>query len=122
MTSIRVLVVEDDRGIRGVLDRGLRLAGHEVVTAEDLAGARTSWASGRFDVVLLDVMLPDGDGIDLLAERRAAGDDTPTVLLTAREEADLHDRAEAAGATAHLAKPFQYADLLACLERVAGDG
>ena len=117
--GLRVLVVEDDRGIRGVLDRGLRLAGHEVVMAEDLATAGALWTADAYDVVLLDVMLPDGDGIALLAERRADGDATPTVLLTAREEGELHDRAVAAGATAHLPKPFEYAELLACLERVA---
>jgi DNA-binding response OmpR family regulator len=117
--TLRVLVVEDDPGIRGVLDRGLRLAGYEAVMTEDVATARAAWSSGSFDVVLLDVMLPDGDGITLLGERRAGGDTTPTILLTAREEAELHDRAVAAGATAHLPKPFEYAELLACLERVA---
>lgn len=120
--SLRILVVEDDPGIRRVLDRGLRLAGHEAVMAVDLASGRTAWAAGGYDVVLLDVMLPDGDGMTLLADRRAAGDSTPTVLLTAREERDLHDRAAASGATAHLSKPFRYAELLACLERAAAGG
>jgi len=63
-------------------------------------------------------MLPDGNGIELLAARRAAGDATPTVLLSAREEAALRDRATAAGATAYLTKPFAYADLLACVEEL----
>jgi DNA-binding response OmpR family regulator len=119
---MRVLVIEDDDGIRRVLDRGLRLAGHDVVMAGDAAGGRAAWSEGGFDVVLLDVMLPDGDGIALLAERRAAGDRIPTVLLTAREEALLHGRATEAGASAYLAKPFQYAELLACLERVTTEG
>jgi DNA-binding response OmpR family regulator len=119
VTALRILVVEDDDGIRRVLDRGLRMAGHEVVMAENLERGRAAWSDGGFDVVLLDVMLPDGDGIALLAERRADGDVTPTVLLTAREETDLHDRAAAAGATAHLAKPFEYAELLACVDRAA---
>jgi DNA-binding response OmpR family regulator len=115
--SARVLVVEDDVRIRGVLDRGLRLAGHLPTMAEDLATGRELWAGGAFDLVLLDVMLPDGDGIDLLAERRAAGDETATVLLTAREESELRERAEAAGVTDYLLKPFAYRDLLACVER-----
>jgi two-component system response regulator QseB len=115
--SARVLVVEDDVRIRGVLDRGLRLAGHLPTMAEDLATGRERWAGGAFDLVLLDVMLPDGDGIDLLAERRAAGDETATVLLTAREESELRERAEAAGVTDYLLKPFAYRDLLACVER-----
>ena len=118
--SLRILAVEDDLGIRRLLERGLRLAGHQVVTAEDVATGRTAWESGGYDVVLLDVMLPDGDGIALLDERRSAGDRTPAVLLTAREEGELSERAHAAGASAHLAKPFAYAELLRCLEDVAG--
>ena len=117
--SARVLVVEDDRGIATMMERGLRLAGHDVIVAADLASARERWLPDAWDVVLLDVMLPDGDGIDLLADRRAAGDGTPCVLVTAREEAALRTRAEAAGATETLAKPFAYDELLACVERSA---
>lgn len=113
-------MVEDDAGIRGMLERGLRVAGHDVTLAPDLSAGRLAWAAGAFDVVLLDVMLPDGDGIDLLAERRSAGDTTPAALLTAREEEDLRDRASAAGASAYLPKPFSYADLLACIGRLGG--
>ena len=114
----RILVVEDDRGIAMMLERGLRLAGHRVTIVGGAGEARTAWVAGRFDLVLLDVMLPDGDGIDLLAERRAAGDNVPSVLLTAREEAELHERADRAGATAYLPKPFAWADLLALIDRL----
>jgi len=121
--SSRILAIEDDRGIRVVLERGLRLAGHDLVLAETLAVARAAWTSdGAYDLVLLDVMLPDGDGLALLRERRAAGDSTPTVLLTAREEAELGERAADAGADAYLPKPFAYRDLLACIDRFAGSG
>ncbi|HSI99765.1 MAG TPA: response regulator, partial [Patescibacteria group bacterium] len=95
----RILVVEDDRGIATMLERGLRLAGHRVTLAAGVGEARTAWVAEPFDLVLLDVMLPDGDGIELLAERRAAGDEVPAVLLTAREEGELHERADRAGAT-----------------------
>jgi DNA-binding response OmpR family regulator len=114
----RILVVEDDRGIATMLERGLRLAGHRVTVAGGVGEARTAWVAERFDLILLDVMLPDGDGLELLAERRGADDDVPAVLLTAREEAELHDRADRAGATAYLPKPFAWADLLALIERV----
>ena len=120
--SSRILVVEDDRGIRRVIERGLALAGHEPVFADDVAGARILWIEGGFDLVLLDVMLPDGNGIELLAERRAVGDRMPVVLLSAREEAELRDRASAAGATEYLRKPFAYRDLLACVSRLTGNG
>ena len=118
MNGARILVVEDDPGIATMLERGLRLAGHDVVTAGSLTAARSSWERGTFALALVDVMLPDGDGIDLIAERRAAGDGTPAVLLTAREEAELRERADRAGASAYLPKPFAYADLLACVERL----
>lgn len=114
----RILVVEDDRGIATMLDRGLGLAGHMVSIADGVGAARAVWVAGRFDLVLLDVMLPDGDGIELLAERRAAGDTVPAVLLTAREEGELHERADRAGATAYLPKPFAWADLLQLIDRV----
>ena len=114
----RILVVEDDRGIATMLERGLRLAGHRVAIAGGVGEARSAWAAERFDLVLLDVMLPDGDGIELLAERRDGGDGVPAVLLTAREEGELHERADRAGATAYLPKPFAWADLLSLIERV----
>ena len=119
--SARILVVEDDRGIRVMLERGLRIAGHDVVLAETLGQARAAWtAAEAYDLVLLDVMLPDGDGIDLLTARRGEGDRTPTVLLTAREETELRERATAAGADAYLPKPFAYPELLACIARFTG--
>ena len=61
------------------------------------------------------------DGGALLTARRDRGDRTPAVLLTAREEADLRDRATAAGADAYLAKPFAYPELLACIARFTGE-
>jgi two-component system, OmpR family, response regulator QseB len=117
--SSRILVVEDDPRIRSMLDRGLRLAGHVPRLTEDLAGGREAWTAGDFDLVLLDVMLPDGNGLELLAERRAAGDETPTLLLTAREESELHQRAVAAGSSDYLVKPFAYEELLASIERLS---
>ena len=121
--SARILVVEDDRGIGAMLERGLGLAGHQVALAETLSAAREAWMEpDRYDLVLLDVMLPDGDGIDLLRARRADGDRTPTVLLTAREEAELRERATVAGADAYLTKPFGYPELLACVARFTGGG
>ncbi len=118
--SARILVVEDDRGIRVMLERGLGIAGHQVVFADTLAAARAAWTSvDAYDIVLLDVMLPDGDGIDLLTARRAQGDRTPTVLLTAREEAELRERAAAARAHADLTQPVGTPALLGCISRVS---
>ncbi|HEX2883944.1 MAG TPA: response regulator transcription factor [Candidatus Limnocylindria bacterium] len=118
--SRRILVVEDDPGVRSVLDRGLRLAGYEPTLAVDIAGARARWAEGPWDLVLLDVMLPDGDGLDLLTDRRTAGDATPVVLLSAREETELRARAQAAGVDASIGKPFSYQELLDTVRGLAG--
>jgi DNA-binding response OmpR family regulator len=117
--SSRVLVIEDDPRVRAIIDRGLRIAGHRPTMADDLASGRRLWVPRAFDLVLLDVMLPDGDGLQLLSERRAAGDATPTLLLTARDESELHARAAAAGATDYLTKPFAYADLLDRIESLS---
>jgi DNA-binding response OmpR family regulator len=113
----RILAIEDDRAIGDMLRRGLELEGYAVTVAPDMASGRREWVAGGHDVVLLDVMLPDGDGLALLRERRDSGDATPVVLLSAREEAELRERGVAAGANDHLAKPFPYSDLLEAVAR-----
>jgi DNA-binding response OmpR family regulator len=118
----RILVVEDDPGIRAVLERGLALAGHLPTFAGDIASARRAWSDGSFDLILLDVMLPDGDGLDLLSARREAGDTTPAIVLSAREETELRSRARVAGVTASLPKPFVYEELVATIRAALGTG
>lgn len=113
MSRGRILVVEDDAKIAKILSRGLSLKELEVTVAEDGLSGREAWEGGAFDLVLLDLMLPGIDGISLCAERRAAGDTTPVILLTARGEEDARERGMAAGATDYVTKPFAYADLLA---------
>jgi DNA-binding response OmpR family regulator len=113
MSAGSVLVIEDDPKIAGLLQHGLGLKGIAVSVAADGSAGRTAWAMGDFDLVLLDVMLPGIDGISLCAERRAAGDTTPVILLTARGEDEIRDRGLAAGATDYISKPFAYADLIA---------
>lgn len=116
----RVLVIEDDPPIASVLARGLGLAGYAVEVAEDGPGGLARWAEGGWSVVVLDMMLPGEDGVAVCAERRRAGDRTPVLLLTARDDEDLREAARAAGADAFLTKPFAYAELLATLERISG--
>jgi DNA-binding response OmpR family regulator len=116
----RVLVVEDDPPIASVLERGLAIAGYEVDVAEDGPSGLARWAEGGWSAVILDMMLPGIDGIGVCAERRAQGDETPVVVLTARDDEALREAARVAGADAFLTKPFAYADLLATLQRVMG--
>jgi DNA-binding response OmpR family regulator len=114
----RILVVEDDPPIASVLERGLRLAGYVVDVAEDGPSGLARWAGGAWSAVVLDVMLPGMDGVEVCATRRAAGDATPVLLLTARDDDDLREAARAAGVDAFLTKPFVYAELLDSLERI----
>ncbi len=118
MTAARVLVVEDDRPIASVLERGLAIAGYEVTIAEDGPTGLARWADGGWSAVVLDMMLPGLDGLAVCATRRAAGDRTPVLLLTARDDERLREAASDAGADAFLTKPFAYAELLATLERI----
>lgn len=114
----RLLVVEDDPAIASVLERGLTLCGWQVMVAEDGLAGRHAWATGTFDLVILDVMLPGLNGMDLCAERRAEGDRTPVLLLTARDDGGYRADGERAGADAYLTKPFAYRDLVATTERL----
>lgn len=117
MSVGRVLLIEDDVRIARIVQRGLALKEIEVIVAEDGSAGRDAWAAGGFDLVLLDVMLPGCDGIELCAERRGGGDTTPVILLTARGEEEIRDRGLAAGAADYITKPFAYAHLT---ERVLG--
>jgi len=110
---MRILVVDDHAATRKLLERNLELASHGVKLAATCAAASDSLAAGAFDVIVLDVMLPDGSGIELCSRLRAAKLATPILLLTARGE--VRDRVHGleAGADDYLAKPFAIAELCA---------
>jgi len=108
----RLLVVEDDRQLVSLLREQLKLAGHEPVMAMTLAEAREHLADERFDLVILDLNLPDGDGLEL-AEEISAGDKTPMLMLTARGDVESRVAGLYAGASDYLTKPFSVAELLA---------
>jgi DNA-binding response OmpR family regulator len=120
MSAGHILVVEDDLPIANVLERGLGLAGYTVAVAADGPTGLARWAEGGWSAVILDVMLPGRDGVSMCVERRASGDDTPVLLLTAREDDELRQAGLAAGADAFLTKPFKYAELVATLARITG--
>ncbi|MFE7705510.1 response regulator transcription factor [Streptomyces sp. NPDC057486] len=120
----RVLVVEDDHGLRDVLARGLREENFAVVTAASGAGALRT-LDDRVDAVVLDIGLPDSDGRDVCQAMRSAGLQAPVVFLTAHDT--LTDRLSgfSAGGDDYLAKPFHLAELAAriraALRRVGTD-
>jgi two-component system response regulator MprA len=112
---MRVLVVDDDPAVSGALQRALRLEGYEVSLAADGPRSLEEMAIRPPDAVILDIGLPVIDGLDVCRRLRAAGDDTPVLMLTARDA--VNDRVQGldAGADDYLVKPFALAELLARL-------
>jgi two-component system response regulator MprA len=112
---VRILVVDDDPAVSGSLDRALRLEGYEVETAADGTEALRSLAVASPDAVVLDLQLPDVDGLEVCRRLRAVGDDTPVLMLTARDAVNDRVAGLDAGADDYLVKPFALAELLARL-------
>jgi len=109
----RLLVVEDDPQVRAMLTRALRYEGFEVAAACDGAEAMASLRSSRPDLLLLDLLLPDADGVDLCGRLRADGDPLPILMLTARDTVSDRVAGFEAGADDYLVKPFSTAELVA---------
>ena len=110
---MRLLLVEDDKGLGEFVRQGLREAGHEVDWEQDgIEGLRQALAQ-RHDLVLLDVMLPRMDGMEVLSELRKREVKTPVLLLTAMDGVDDRVRGLDQGADDYLTKPFAFSELLA---------
>jgi len=112
----RILIVEDERGLIITLRDRLTREGYAVDTAGTAQDALRLMAERPFDLVLLDLMLPGGSGLDVCSALRARGNQTPILMLTAR--ADLVDKVVGLkmGADDYLTKPFEMAELLARVE------
>ena len=114
-TSAKVLVVDDDRAIRESLARALELDGYVVELAPDGAVALTTIRERRPDVAILDVMMPNIDGLTVCRVLRAERDRLPILMLTARTETSDRVAGLDAGADDYLPKPFELDELLARL-------
>lgn len=112
---MRVLLVEDERGIADFIRQGLTEAGFAIhVEADGRRGLY--WATeADFDVIILDIMLPGLDGLEILRRTRAKGITTPVLLLTARDEVEDRVAGLDNGADDYLVKPFAFDELLARL-------
>jgi two-component system OmpR family response regulator len=119
---MKVLLLEDDTRLAGLITRGLRRDGNAVDTAETVEDARWLSSESVYDVLVLDVMLPDGDGFGLCHDLRSAGNWTPVLLLTARDAVDDRVRGLDVGADDYLTKPFAFAELFARLRALARRG
>jgi two-component system copper resistance phosphate regulon response regulator CusR len=109
----RVLIVEDEGKILRGLERGLRARGYEVLSATSGDAGYELALRESLDCVVLDLMLPGKDGIELLRDLRAAGNIVPVLILTARDEIEDRVIGLEAGADDYLIKPFAFAELLA---------
>lgn len=110
-----VLVAEDDRAVRESIERALQFEGYDVLTAPDGSEAIQRVLNDKPDAIVLDVMMPHVDGLDVARRLRAAGVKTPILMVTARVE--ISDRVAGldAGADDYLVKPFALPELLARL-------
>lgn len=110
---MRLLIVEDDPLIAGSLIEGLTPLGNTVEAFSSLREARSAMAVSHFDLVVLDLGLPDGSGLALLSELRKKGDVTPVMILTARDGVAERVQGLDLGADDYLTKPFSVAELQA---------
>lgn len=116
---MRVLLVEDTVGLGEAVQEQISADGHAVDWVQTLAFAETNVRTTHYDLILLDLQLPDGFGIDFLKSLRHGGDATPVIILTARDQ--VSDRIEGlnCGADDYLVKPFDLSELSARVFAVA---
>ena len=116
---MRVLIVEDDEVLQDGLSAGLKMEGFATDGVDSLEDARLAVDTGTYDAIVLDIALPDGSGLDLLKEWRAAKVAVPILLLTARNA--VGDRIDGldSGADDYLGKPFDLEELAARIRSIA---
>ncbi len=112
----RLLIAEDDRGVRESLARALQYEGYEVVVAADGREAMQVARLGSIDALVLDVMMPELDGLEVARKLRLEGNRIPILMLTARHEISDRVAGLEAGADDYLVKPFALDELLARLK------
>ncbi|KPD12868.1 response regulator transcription factor [Phaeobacter sp. 11ANDIMAR09] len=108
---MKFLLVEDNQELANAVSTRIRLDGHVVDHAVNLADATSFLDVGEYDLILLDIMLPDGDGRDFLSRHRARGVDTPVIILTARSQVSDRIGSLDLGADDYVTKPFDHAEL-----------
>ena len=118
LLTARLLVVDDEATIRELLAGSLRFAGYEVATAASGTEAVRAAAAARPDLILLDVMMPDGDGFETVQRLRDGNQDVPVIFLTARDEVSDRVNGFALGADDYVTKPFSLDEVLARIRAV----
>src|SRR5579863_8096449 len=115
MSTLRILVVEDETRLADAVKQGLGEEGFSVETAGSAEVAEPIIARGALDLIVLDLGLPGKSGLDLLRELRAAGNQTPVLILTARGALEERVAGLDTGGDDYLIKPFAFAELIARL-------
>ena len=116
---MRVLLVEDEAKIADFIRKGLSECGYAVDAATDGEEALDWLDAGEFDIIILDVMLPIRNGVEVCRELRGRGVQTPVIMLTARDAIEDRVRGLDSGADDYLVKPFAFSELLARLRALA---
>jgi len=119
---MKILVVEDDRKVAGFIEQGLREEGYAVDVAKDGEEGVMMAHINQYDAILLDLMLPKKNGLQVAAELRGEGRTTPILMLTARDATEDIVRGLNAGADDYLSKPFKFDELLARLRALVRRG
>src|ERR671913_2537278 len=122
MTARRLLLVEDEPGLIMTLTDRLLAEGYEVESATDAPTGLETASAGAFDAILLDVMLPGGNGLDVCRTLRQRGVQTPILMLTAKGQVVDRVVGLKLGADDYLVKPFEMAELLARVEALLRRG
>ena len=117
---MRILVVEDEPRMASVIARGLREQSYAVDVAQDGDDGLYQSSINDYDLIVLDVLLPQRDGFEVCRELRARGTTTPVLMLTARAAVDDRITGFEAGADDYLTKPFSFRELLARIHAARG--
>jgi two-component system, OmpR family, response regulator len=115
---MRILIIEDDRDAAQYLAKGLRESGHSAEVAEDGREGLLRAAVDQFDVLIVDRMLPNLDGLSLVQHLRKTGNATPVLFLSALGEVDDRVKGLRAGGDDYLTKPYAFSELLARIENL----
>jgi DNA-binding response OmpR family regulator len=120
--TVRVLVVEDETKVANALKEGLEGEHYQVVVSATGEDAFYRASTEAFDLIVLDVMLPGRDGVEVVASLRESGKQTPVLLLTARDAIEDRVRGLESGADDYLVKPFAFPELLARIRAILRRG
>jgi two-component system, OmpR family, copper resistance phosphate regulon response regulator CusR len=113
---MRILIIEDEPKVAAFLLKGLQEANYQVSLANDIATAKKMFDNNHFDLIVIDVLLPDGSGMELCRYIRKADTAIPILMLTALDSVDSKVTGLQAGADDYLVKPFHFSELLARIE------